>query len=57
MRCLDPTSTGKLLGKGYMLLQRPGIGRLDALQGALITDEEVLNLVATVKATSPVHLI
>jgi len=52
---LDLIGAEKLLGKGDMLLQRPGIGRLERLQGALITDEEVLNLVATVKATSPVH--
>ncbi len=52
---LDLIGAEKLLGKGDMLLQRPGIGRLERLQGALITDEEVLNLVANVKATSPVH--
>ena len=52
---LDLIGAEKLLGKGDMLLQRPGIGRLERLQGALITDEEVLNLVAAVKATSPVH--
>ena len=52
---LDLIGAEKLLGKGDMLLQRPGIGRLERLQGALITDEEVLNLVATVKASSPVH--
>jgi len=52
---LDLIGAEKLLGKGDMLLQRPGVGRLERLQGALITDEEVLNLVAAVKATSPVH--
>ncbi|MCX6104720.1 MAG: DNA translocase FtsK 4TM domain-containing protein [Proteobacteria bacterium] len=52
---LDLIGAEKLLGKGDMLLQRPGIGRLERLQGALITDEEVLNLVAAIKATSPVH--
>lgn len=52
---LDLIGAEKLLGKGDMLLQRPGIGRLERLQGALITDEEVLNLVATVKASSPVR--
>ncbi len=52
---LDLIGAEKLLGKGDMLLQRPGIGRLERLQGALITDEEVLNLVANVKATSTVH--
>src|SRR6185312_6164571 len=52
---LDLIGAEKLLGKGDMLLQRPGMGRLERLQGALITDEEVLNLVATVKTTSPVR--
>ena len=52
---LDLIGAEKLLGKGDMLLQRPGMGRLERLQGALITDEEVLNLVAAIKATSPVR--
>jgi S-DNA-T family DNA segregation ATPase FtsK/SpoIIIE len=47
---LDLISAEKLLGKGDMLLQRPGLGRLERLQGALITDEEVINLVAAAKA-------
>jgi S-DNA-T family DNA segregation ATPase FtsK/SpoIIIE len=46
---LDLIGAEKLLGKGDMLLQRPGIGRLERIQGALISDEEVLNLVAAVK--------
>ena len=49
---LDLIGAEKLLGKGDMLLQRPGIGRLERIQGALITDEEVLNMVAEVKASS-----
>ena len=32
-----------------MLFQRPGSGRLERVQGALISDEEVINLVAAVK--------
>jgi S-DNA-T family DNA segregation ATPase FtsK/SpoIIIE len=52
---LDLIGAEKLLGKGDMLLQRPGIGRLERIQGAFITDEEVLNLVATVKSTSQVE--
>lgn len=49
---LDLIGAEKLLGKGDMLFQRPGTGRLERLQGALITDEEVLALVAAVKASS-----
>jgi len=46
---LDGIGAEKLLGKGDMLLQRPGAGRLERIQGALITDEEVLEMVASVK--------
>lgn len=52
---LDLIGAEKLLGKGDFLFQKPGSGRLERLQGALITDEEVLNLVASVKATSAVQ--
>jgi S-DNA-T family DNA segregation ATPase FtsK/SpoIIIE len=48
---LDLNGAEKLLGKGDMLLQRPGMGRMERVQGALITDEEVLNLVASAKAS------
>jgi len=47
---LDLIGADKLLGKGDMLLQKPGVGRLERIQGALITDEEVINLVAAVKS-------
>lgn len=46
---LDLIGAEKLLGKGDMLFQRPGSGRLERVQGALISDEEVINLVAAVK--------
>jgi DNA segregation ATPase FtsK/SpoIIIE, S-DNA-T family len=46
---LDQVGSEKLLGKGDILLQRPGIGKLERLQGALVTDEEVLSLVASAK--------
>jgi S-DNA-T family DNA segregation ATPase FtsK/SpoIIIE len=46
---LDLIGAEKLLGKGDLLLQRPGVGRLERIQGAFISDEEVLNLVAAVK--------
>jgi S-DNA-T family DNA segregation ATPase FtsK/SpoIIIE len=48
---LDQVGSEKLLGRGDMLFQRPGIGRLERIQGALISDEEVLNLVANAKAS------
>ncbi|MCX6119781.1 MAG: DNA translocase FtsK 4TM domain-containing protein, partial [Proteobacteria bacterium] len=47
---LDQVGSEKLLGKGDILLQRPGIGKLERLQGALVTDEEVLALVASAKS-------
>ncbi len=47
---LDQVGAEKLLGKGDILLQRPGVGRLERLQGALVTDEEVLALVASAKS-------
>lgn len=46
---LDLIGADKLLGKGDFLLQRPGIGRLERVQGAFISDDEVINLVAEVK--------
>lgn len=46
---LDLIGAEKLLGKGDMLFQKPGAGRLERIQGALISDEEVINLVAAVK--------
>lgn len=47
---LDQVGAEKLLGKGDILLQRPGTGKLERLQGTLVSDEEVLSLVATAKA-------
>ena len=47
---LDQVGSEKLLGKGDILLQRPGAGRLERLQGSLVTDEEVLALVASAKS-------
>jgi S-DNA-T family DNA segregation ATPase FtsK/SpoIIIE len=46
---LDQMGAEKLLGRGDLLLQRPGVGRLERLQGALVSDEEVLALVAQTK--------
>jgi S-DNA-T family DNA segregation ATPase FtsK/SpoIIIE len=51
---LDQVGAEKLLGRGDMLFQRPGSGRLERIQGALVGDEEVLGLVATLKASGTV---
>ena len=48
---LDQIGSEKLLGKGDILLQRPGFGKLERLQGALVSDEEVLALVASAKSS------
>ena len=48
---LDQVGSEKLLGKGDILLQRPGVGKLERLQGALVSDEEVLALVASAKSS------
>jgi S-DNA-T family DNA segregation ATPase FtsK/SpoIIIE len=40
----------KLLGKGDMVFQRPGFPILERIQGAFVSDEEVIKLVAEVKA-------
>jgi DNA segregation ATPase FtsK/SpoIIIE, S-DNA-T family len=48
---LDQMGAEKLLGRGDLLLQRPGVGRLERIQGALVSDEEVLALVAETKRT------
>ncbi len=50
---LDQIGAEKLLGRGDMLFQLTGSSRLERIQGALVTDEEVLNLVASVKSSSP----
>jgi S-DNA-T family DNA segregation ATPase FtsK/SpoIIIE len=47
---LDQVGAEKLLGRGDMLFQRPGSGRLERIQGALVSDEEVLSLVANLKS-------
>lgn len=46
---LDGVGAEKLLGKGDLLFQRPGSSKLERLQGALITDEEVMGLVKNIK--------
>lgn len=46
---LDQIGAERLLGKGDMLLQRPGAGRLERIQGAFVSDDEVVQFVEDVK--------
>jgi len=46
---LDQIGADKLLGNGDMLLMQPGKGRPQRIQGAFVSDEEVINLVHEVK--------
>lgn len=46
---LDQMGADKLLGKGDMLFQKPGISKIDRIQGAFVSDEEVVNLVNQIK--------
>jgi S-DNA-T family DNA segregation ATPase FtsK/SpoIIIE len=47
---LDQMGADKLLGKGDMLFQRPGVSALERIQGAFVSDEEVVSLVSQIKA-------
>lgn len=49
---LDIMGAEKLLGKGDMLFQCPGMVRPQRIQGTLVSDEEVQNLVTTLRGTS-----
>lgn len=49
---LDIMGAEKLLGKGDMLFQCPGMVRPQRIQGTLVSDEEVQNLVTTWRGTS-----
>ncbi len=46
---LDQMGSEKLLGKGDLLFQKPGTGKLERIQGAFVSDEEVIELVAAAK--------
>jgi S-DNA-T family DNA segregation ATPase FtsK/SpoIIIE len=46
---LDQIGADKLLGNGDMLFQRPGSNRLERIQGAFISDEEVVRIVEATK--------
>jgi len=52
---LDQIGAEKLLGRGDMLFQKPGAARLERIQGALVSDEEVLTLVAAAKQSGQVQ--
>ncbi len=47
---LDQMGAEKLLGKGDLLFQKPGQNQLERIQGAFVSDEEVVGLVAEAKA-------
>ena len=51
---LDQNGADKLLGQGDMLMMRPGITRLERIQGAFISDEEVIGMVQAVKESAKV---
>ena len=52
---LDTSGAEKLLGQGDMLLLANGSSKLERIQGAYISDEEVKNLTDTLKATKKVE--
>lgn len=51
---LDQIGAEKLLGKGDMLFQKPGVNKTERIQGAFVSDGEVTNLVEQVKAQNPI---
>ena len=46
---LDQMGAEKLLGKGDLLLQRPGLSKLERIQGAYVSDSEVVAFVQSIK--------
>lgn len=52
---LDQIGAEKLLGKGDMLLLENGSSKLERIQGAYISDEEVLNLTTVLKSKTTVN--
>ncbi len=50
---IDQNGADKLLGKGDMLFQRPGTGRLERIHGAFVSDEEVNSMIAEIKRSNP----
>ena len=51
---LDSAGAEKLLGQGDMLLIENGSSKLERIQGAFISDEEVTNLTSTLKSSRKV---
>ena len=51
---LDQIGAEKLLGKGDMLLLENGSSKLERIQGAYISDEEVVNLTTVLKSKAEV---
>ena len=51
---LDSVGAEKLLGQGDMLLLENGSSKLERIQGAFISDEEVTNLTSTLKSSRKV---
>ena len=51
---LDSAGAEKLLGQGDMLLLENGSSKLERIQGAFISDEEVTNLTSTLKSSRKV---
>ncbi|MBC7660248.1 MAG: DNA translocase FtsK 4TM domain-containing protein [Chitinophagaceae bacterium] len=52
---LDSMGAERLLGKGDMLFLRPGSSKLERIQGAFLSDEEVVAMVDQLKKTSAPH--
>jgi S-DNA-T family DNA segregation ATPase FtsK/SpoIIIE len=52
---LDSMGAERLLGKGDMLFLRPGSSRLERIQGAFLSDEEVVTMVDHLKKSSHTH--
>ncbi|RYZ57086.1 MAG: hypothetical protein EOP07_10865, partial [Proteobacteria bacterium] len=52
---LDSMGAERLLGKGDMLFLRPGSSKLERIQGAFLSDEEVVGMVDQLKKSSMPH--
>lgn len=52
---LDSMGAERLLGKGDMLFLRPGSSKLERIQGAFLSDEEVVTMVDQLKKNSIAH--
>lgn len=52
---LDSMGAERLLGRGDMLFLRPGSSKLERIQGAFLSDEEVVGMVDQLKKNSIAH--